>query len=199
MSLLNKFPKWFRRIVKITAVITPILLALLSWDIVRFGRRDETRRADAAIVLGAAVFRERPSSVFRERINHAIQLYQDGYVDTIIFTGGLGTRDTQTEAEVGRLYAIEHGIPEADILIETSSTNTVENLTNAQKVAMEQNLDSFLIVSTPSHMRRALAIATDLDMEAYSSPTRTIRWISRLTYSRALIREVIAYLIYLAG
>jgi vancomycin permeability regulator SanA len=37
--------------------------------------------ADAAVVMGATVFRDRPSPVFRERINHAIDLYQEGMVE----------------------------------------------------------------------------------------------------------------------
>ena len=45
-------------------------------------------KADAAVVLGAAVWRGQPSPVFRERINHAIELYQDEQVQSIIFTGG---------------------------------------------------------------------------------------------------------------
>ncbi|HUM68051.1 MAG TPA: YdcF family protein [Chloroflexota bacterium] len=177
-----------------TAVITGMAL-----DVYRFSLRDETRPADAAIVLGAAVYGERPSPVFRERINHAIRLYQDGHVQYIIFTGGVGHRDELAEAEVGRNYALARGVPATAVLIETNSTNTQENLANAQAVATENGLDSFLIVSTPYHMRRALALAEDLGMEAYSSPTRTIRCISPFTQTRAFVREVAAYGAYRLG
>jgi hypothetical protein len=46
-------------------------------------------------------------------------------------------------------------------------------------------------------MRRALAVAADLNMEAYSSPTRTIRWISSVTRTYSYLREVLAYSVYL--
>lgn len=177
------------------------IIVLLGWyaatTVFLFSLRDETRPADAAIVLGAAVWGERPSPVFRERINHGIQLYQSGTVQTLIFTGGVGNRDELAEAEVGRNYAIARGVALVDILIETSSTSTYENLGNAQAVALENGLASFLIVSTPNHMRRALSVATDLNMEAYSSPTRTIRWISRATRTFSYVREVVAYSAYL--
>lgn len=165
----------------------------LAYEIDRFGDKDETQQADAAIVLGAAVWGDRPSPVFRERLNHAIQLYHDGYVDHIIFTGGVGYRDEISEAAMGRQYALERGVHPSHTHIEERSTNTVENLRNAQQVAQEQNLETFLIVSTPTHMKRALEIADWLGMEAYSSPTRTTRWISRFTRTRALMREVVAY------
>ncbi|MCL4267693.1 MAG: YdcF family protein [Anaerolineae bacterium] len=180
--------------VLLTAVITGIAL-----DVYRFSLRDETRPAEAAIVLGAAVYGERPSPIFRERINHAIRLYQDGYVQTIIFTGGVGHRDELAEAEVGRTYALARGVPATAVLIEITSTNTRQNLANAQTVATENELTTFLIVSTPYHMRRALALADDLGMAAYSSPTRTIRWISPVTQTLSFSREVAAYTAYRLG
>ena len=89
------------------------------------------------------------------------------------------------------------GVPEEAILLETTSTNTLENLANAQQLAAERGLDSFLIVSTPFHVKRAVSIADDLGMEAYSSPTQTIEWISWFTRTRAYVQEVVSYVIYL--
>lgn len=189
-----------RLLARLVTVITALAI-LLGWyaamTVFLFSLRDETRSADAAIVLGAAVWGDRPSPVFRERINHAIQLYHDGTVPTIIFTGGVGNRDELAEAEVGRDYAIARGVAPADILLETTSTSTVENLRNAQQVAQQNGLETFLIVSTPNHMRRALFVADQLEMEAYSSPTRSIRWINSATRTYSYVREVVAFSVYL--
>ncbi len=178
-----------------------VLAILLGWyaatTVFLFSLKDETRPADAAIVLGAAVWGERPSPVFRERINHGVLLYQTGLIEKLIFTGGVGNRDELAEAEVGRNYAIAQGVNPADILVETSSTSTYENLHNAQMLAQQNGLETFLVVSTPNHMRRALAVAADLQMEAYSSPTRSIRWISSATRTFSYLREVVAYSVYL--
>lgn len=196
--------KVLRTAVRLLARIVTGIIALsvlLGWysamTVFLFSLRDETRPADAAIVLGAAVWGDRPSPVFRERINHAIQLYHDGIVPTIIFTGGVGNRDELAEAEVGRNYAIARGVDPAHILLETTSTSTLENLRNAQMVAQQNGLETFLIVSTPNHMRRALAVAHDLHMEAYSSPTRSIRWINSATRTFSYVREVVAFSVYL--
>ena len=174
-----------------------VFIFAVALEVYRFSLVDEARSADAAIVLGAAVFRERPSPVFRERINHAIWLYENGYVEKLIFTGGVGWNDNYSEAEVARQYALSRGIPAQAILVETTSTSTIENLINARQVGADQGLHTYLLVSTPFHMKRAMAIAKDLDMEAYTSPTRTTRWISWYTMSRAYIREVAGYLAYL--
>lgn len=187
-----------------TAVLLVLSLAGLAvlgagGQVYAYAQRDETRPADAAIVLGAAVFGTRPSPVLRERLNHAIALYEAGTVQYLIFTGGQGDPDEATEADVAAAYALAQGVPLAAILRETTSTNTLENLTNARQIAAANGLETFLIVSTPFHMKRAMAIAADLEMEAYSSPTRSIQWISWRTKLRAFLQEVGSYLFYEVG
>jgi uncharacterized SAM-binding protein YcdF (DUF218 family) len=196
----RRFPHRWLLWILIAPPAALLLFALyLAADVYLYSLRDEQRPAGAAIVLGAAVYGDRPSPVLRERINHALMLYEQGYVDTLIFTGGQGQANEPTEAEVGRRYALARGIPPSAILTEGASTNTRENLMYAREVAEENGIDSFLIVSTPYHMRRAMALAYDLGMEAYSSPTRSTRWISWRTQSRAYLREVGGYGFYLLG
>lgn len=100
---------------------------------------------------------------------------------------------------MARRYALAHGLPDEVILVDDTSVNTVENLTNAHKLGSDLGLESYLIVSTPFHMKRAMAIAGDLEMDAYSSPTQTIEWISWFTKTRAFIQEVASYMLYQVG
>ena len=175
------------------------ILVLVLWsaaDIAIFAQRTDDVQADAAIVLGAAAWGNRPSPIFRERINHGIRLYEAGQVDTLIFTGGQGRRGRSTEAEIGRSYAIQRGVPASDILLENQSRNTGENLANVVGISAENNLDTFLIVSTPFHQRRAVFVARQLGLDAYTSPTRTTRWRGNGTRQHLFTREVAAYLYY---
>ena len=155
--------------------------------------------ADAAVVLGAAVWGDRPSPVFRERIDHAIRLYQQGVIDSIIFTGGQGDAGELAEALVARQVALARGVPGADILTETQSWTTWQNLTYAHRVASDAGLERFLIVSDPLHMKRAVLMARDLGMDAYPSPTPTTMYRSRRSQLRFLARETYFYLIYLVS
>lgn len=180
-------------IVFIGAVVFP---SFLMWRIVVFAKQDQAQPADAAIVLGAGVFRGRPSPILRARIDHAIKLYEDGTVEKLIFTGGIGRNDTVSEANASRQYALAQGVPAADILLEDKSTSTVENLRFAAEIGAAAGLENYLIVSTPYHMRRATWIAHDIDINAASSPTRTIRWISDATRRRALIQETLSLSLY---
>src|SRR6266446_806890 len=118
-------------------IIVPALLpaGLVAARIYTYGTNVADETGDAAIVLGAAVWGDEVSPVFRERINHALELYRTGKVGKIIFTGGQGNRNEPTEAAAARHYAIKNGIPERDILIEESSHTTYENVVNAKHVA----------------------------------------------------------------
>ncbi len=176
-----------------------VLAALLLWTaasiyaIISFASRPETRPAGAAIVLGAAVFDDQPSPVLSERINHAISLYEQGLVRKLIMTGSRSPEDALAESEAARQYAIDRGVLPADILIETQSRTTEQNLFHARALAGEFSLDTVLIVSDPLHMKRAVVIARDLGLEAYSSPTTTSRYTSWHSRLKFLLRETYFY------
>src|SRR5919109_1175121 len=68
--------------------------------VIALGRRDEARRADAIVVLGAAQYVGRPSPVLRARLDHAISLWRRGLAPRLILTGGTGEGDTVSEAAV---------------------------------------------------------------------------------------------------
>jgi len=90
-------------------IIAPALLlvVLVAVRIYTYGNNAVDVHCDAAIVLGAAVWGNDVSPVFRERINHAIDLYRRGKVRKIIFTGGQGNRNELTEAAEARQYGNE--------------------------------------------------------------------------------------------
>jgi uncharacterized SAM-binding protein YcdF (DUF218 family) len=135
--------------------------------------------ADAAIVLGASIYSDVPSPVFRERINHALELFRNGDVKYIIFTGGFGQGEKLSEAAVARNYAITQNIPAERILIEEQSRTTFQNLYFAKEIVGNQRFKSVLLVSDPLHMKRITVMAADLKFEnAHSSPTLTSKIVS---------------------
>jgi len=183
----------FKRIVLLLTSILALWLSFSAWSIYSFAAVTDNRPADAIVVLGAAAWGVRPSPVFRERINHAIDLYHNGYAPLIIFTGGKLEGDLYTESEVARQYAIDRGVAAQDILVETVSTSTAENLHYAGQIAADHNLATLIIVSDPLHMKRAMLIAQDLGLDAYSSPTPTSRYRTLGPQTEFLMRETYFY------
>jgi uncharacterized SAM-binding protein YcdF (DUF218 family) len=162
------------------------------------GQQDQTQRADAAVVLGAAVWVGNPSPVLKARLDHALQLYQTNTIDKIIVTGGIGTGDNMSEAEAGAAYLMENGVPATDILQETIGKSTFQSLQGAVVLAQANTIKSVLIVSDPFHMLRSLKMAGDLGLSASASPTTTSP-ISRRPAEEWLymVRESVAYTSYL--
>ena len=174
-----------------------IFIGYSAFSIWTFKDKVELVKTDAAIVLGAAAWNDKPSPVFRERINYSIWLYENNYVDKIIFTGGKGKDDKYAESEVARDYAIKNNVTPEDILIETKSKITEENLKYAYEIAMEENLNTFTIVSDPLHMKRAMLISKTIGMESYTSPTQSSVYKTLNSQVPFFFRELFFYIGYI--
>lgn len=177
----------------ITIIIYVTFNAISIWN---YAKESETQKADVAIVLGAAVYGEDVSPVFRERINHSVWLYENGFVDTIIMTGGYSEGNTLSDSYIAKQYAISCGVDESDILIEELSAITQENLKYAKEIMEENGLETALLVSDPLHMKRAMLLAEDAGIECNSSPTTTSRYVSVKSKTKMLCREVFFYVGY---
>lgn len=185
-----------RKIITILLLICLFYIAGNILSICAYSLRDKTCEADVAIILGAATSDGGVSPVYRERLNHGISLYQQGYVDKIIVTGGQAEGNEQSDAYRAKQYVTSQGIPEEDILTEDKSTITQENLVNARVIMDEAGYQTAVVVSDPLHMKRAMLLAEDAGIKAYSSPTRTTMYRSMRTKIPFLAREVFFYVGY---
>ena len=91
---------------------------------------------------------------------------------------------------------ISLSVPEEAVLMEEKSRITEENLEYAKAVMEEHSLDTAIIVSDPLHMKRAMLMAQDYGIEAYSSPAPTTMYRSVRTKGPFLAREVFFYIGY---
>ena len=185
--------------IKLCLLVLLVQAAWCTWLVYSYSTRTASRRADAAVVLGAAAWGKNPSPVFRERINHGITLYRSNRVGKLIFTGGTPKAGYMTEAEVARRYARGHGVPNKDILLETTSRDTQQNLENTKALMYNNGLESVVIISDPYHLARALEIASDLDIEAYISATPTTRFDQSKEKNKFLLQESYALFLYRIG
>lgn len=180
-------------VISLLLIVFAIGIAISIWN---YGKVDEKAPADVAIVLGAAISDGEVSPVYRERINHAITLYEEGTVDFIILTGGFGEGSYKSDSQVAKEYALSQDVPEERILIEEKSTITEENLEFSKEVMEENDLETAIIVSDPLHMKRAMLMAKDYNITALSSPTTTSMYKSLKTKIPFLLREEFFYIGY---
>lgn len=165
-----------KKIVLLVAVLAGITIGIIGWiagRIIAVGWSEGAKNADVIVVLGAAQYDGVPSPIFQARLDHAADLYNQKYASLIITTGSGLAGDLYSEAQAGKTYLINKGIPAAKIMVDDASSTTKQNLTRVASIAKEQGLESIIIVSDPFHLYRARIIAEDLGLSVFTSPTRT--------------------------
>jgi uncharacterized SAM-binding protein YcdF (DUF218 family) len=155
-----------------------VVAALLVWlvstiGVVIYSVRDESRPAQAIVVLGAAQYVGHPSPVLRARLDHAIALWREGLAPILIVTGGRGPRDTTSEGEASHTYALRQGVPDSVILIETHGRTSVESMRAVAEMMHDRGMREAILVSDPFHMLRLKVLAERMGITPYTSPTRT--------------------------
>ena len=178
------------RLIIALIVIGLVVITGLSLDIWRYGSYSAPGKADAALVLGAAVLGDMPSPVLAERLRHAQKLYEAGTVKRIVVTGGRSPEDELSEAVASRNWLTARGVPTDAIVLEDKSGTTLENFQFAKPILDASGIASVLIVSDPLHMRRAMLIADRTGITAAPSPTQTSRYQTWETTIPFLAREV---------
>ena len=162
-------------------------------------RQDSRPTSDAIVVLGSAQYNGVPSSIFEARLEHAIALYEDGVAPMIVTVGGKATGDEFTEAEAGRDYLANAGIPADSLLAVPEGVDTLESMRAVSTAFDEHGWTSAVLVTDPWHAMRAERMAEDAGIEADSSPTRQGPAVeTRATQFRYILRETAAYLLYRA-
>ena len=162
-------------------------------------RQDARPTSDAIVVLGSAQYNGVPSSIFEARLEHALELYEDGVAPVVVTVGGKADGDMFTEAESGRAYLAEAGVPEDALLAVEQGVDTLESMRAVGVAFDERDWSSAVLVTDPWHAMRAERMAEDAGIAAESSPTRQGPAVqTRATQFRYILRETAAYLLYRA-
>jgi uncharacterized SAM-binding protein YcdF (DUF218 family) len=159
-----------------TIVGLAALLAILGYFVylyraIRdFAGRDEAQSAEIIVVLGAAQYNGRPSPVLKARLDHALKLYNEGLAHLIITTGSYGSDPNISEAEVGRKYLVQHGVPVGNIVTEQGSGTTYDSIQAASGLLKAKGSKTALVVSDGFHLFRVKQMFADNGIIAYTSP-----------------------------
>ena len=193
--LLLLFSKTVRRLVALLVLLPVLVLGGTAARVWWVARQDDRPRSDAIVVLGASQFDGRPSAVFRARLDHAKDLYDDGVAPRIVTVGGGRPGDRFTEAAAGARYLKAHGVPQV-VAVEEGS-DTLRSLKAADARFTKEGWHTAVLVTDPWHSLRSRRMAQDLGIDAASSPARSGPAIaSRSTEVRYVARETAAYLYY---
>ncbi|MDO7906300.1 YdcF family protein [Paenibacillus sp. JX-17] len=150
---------------------------------------------DFIIVLGSGLIQNRVPPLLAGRLDRAVNWYyrqsRVGAPPRFIVSGGQGSDETLAEGEAMRRYLLGKGIPEASILVEDRSSNTMENLTFS-KAMMDQEKGQYkcIYVTSNFHLARAGIYARDAGIPGTGIGSRTALYY----LPNAFLREYIAIL-----
>ncbi|KWX70090.1 YdcF family protein [Paenibacillus jilunlii] len=173
------------------------IAAGLLWCASVFGRINSAattnpmQEADVGIILGMAMWGDKPSPGLKERLDYGLELYRKGIFSRFIVSGGLDRADYKyTEAEGMKNYLVEQGVPENAIILENKSTSTYENLQFSQKLMQSKGLNTAVIITHTFHGTRALEIAQALN---YNRPELGLTDSQVMSMLKYKTREILAY------
>ncbi|MCW8131547.1 MAG: YdcF family protein [Planctomycetota bacterium] len=161
------------------------------------GRTDYRRSADVAVVLGARAYEDgSPSQALYDRVRTGVELYREGCVRTLLFSGGPGD-GAYHETDVMRALARKMGVPDAAILCDRQGVNTQATAEATAAIFDERGFSRVLVVSHAYHLPRVKLSYQRAGWEVRTVPARESRRLAGMPYFMA--REVAALWVYWLG
>ncbi len=164
--------RWVLRIVIWTILAVFVYFLITGAQVWMTGRRYDPRPAKAIVVLGSAQYDGVPSPDLASRLQEALLLWHDKDAPTVMVTGGKESSDRFTEAGASARYLEDHGVPSDDIMT-ASGRDTWQSLDLAAPELRARGDSTVLLVTDPFHEDRSLAIAKDVGLVAYPTPTHS--------------------------
>lgn len=153
---------------------------------------------DYILILGCAIRKDGTLyPLIKGRADRAIAFYHKqkeatGHAPVLLPSGGQGGDECMAEAEAVRRYLLEQGIPASDILAETQSANTLQNMQFSKALIDEQKPDAHVLFSTTNyHVFRSGILANDAGLHADGIASKT-KW---YFWPNAQIREFVGLLV----
>jgi uncharacterized SAM-binding protein YcdF (DUF218 family) len=122
------------------------------------------------VVLGTAQFNGWPGPVFQARLDHALDLWRQGYAPLVVVTGGKMAGDEFTEADAAVAYLTQAGVPPEAILTENEARDTWESMQNVAAILETRGLHDVILVSDGFHLLRSKLMARDVGLQSWGSP-----------------------------
>ena len=116
------------------------------------------------VILGCRVMPGgNPSVLLQDRLDTALDYWEDHPDLTIVTSGGQGSNEPVSEARCMADYLMDGGVPEDQILLEDRSHNTKENFLYSKELLADEGIDvgetDVLVVSNGFHLTRARMLA----------------------------------------
>lgn len=152
----------------ILGILIALILFIPRWLLIRrYNERiyslENAPEKTTAIVFGAGLRRDgTPTTVLADRVTTAASLYREGKVKRILLSGSI-SGDLYNEPLAMRSLALNLGVPDQDILIDTGGTRSLYTCQRAHQVF---RIEQALLISQRFHLPRALVLCDAIGLSA---------------------------------
>ena len=166
LIVLHRFaPPVLWKIIVALVCVGLVYFCIVEAPIIKNARTDKDPERPYLIVLGAAVYGDRPSLTLVRRLEGALS-YLNTYPESVaIVSGGMGPGETVTEGQAMFDWLVANGIAPERVLIEDRATSTMENLQYSFEIIRsrgDEPAGNVAIVSSAYHLYRAKCMAAKL-------------------------------------
>ena len=138
-------------------IITSIYTVFKSYSV------EDVPAERIAIVFGAGLrYDGSPTTVLRDRVETAVQLYHEGKVEKLLMSGD-NRFENYNEPGSMRQYALSLGVPEEAIVLDYAGRRTYDTCYRARDIF---GVESAILVTQKFHLPRALFTCNALGVKA---------------------------------
>ena len=170
--------------------------------IVFLNEKEQLKISDYGVVLGGI-------SMIPSRVDKALELYREGLIKKILLSGNsssLNFFNLESEALKMRDYLRHHGVLESDIILETKSKTTLQNINYFLETLNfnSSSSETLTLITSEFHMKRCMLILDKIldDMKnismalAHDNITDYNNWRESIRGKRIIYREALLLLYY---
>ncbi len=149
-----------------------ISFAFVQIFVIQRGAYSNADEADYVLVLGALVNPDgNPSAVLAARCDTAAVFLEEHLGTKAVLCGAQGPDEPMTEAESMYKYLVKKGVDPGRLIKEDESSNTIENIENAQKFLSPG--DTVAIITSDYHLARARMLLRSAGLGSAGIPAPT--------------------------
>jgi uncharacterized SAM-binding protein YcdF (DUF218 family) len=167
--------------------------------VLRAASEQQLHPADAIVVFGAAEYSGHPSPVYRLRLDHAFDLFQQRLAPVVITTGGSGADPKFSDGGVGHDYLMHRGIADSNLIAETQGSDTSQSAERVGTIMRTNRMRTCIAVSDAYHVFRIRQLLEHQGVQVYVAPRPDSRPRTERQRAVAVAREALSYVLWKAG
>lgn len=167
-------------------IISIINILMISYSNNYIDKNINYDKVNYVLVLGASVKNNYPSLMLKDRLDKAVDIYNENNNIKIILSGDSVNEEDYDEVGAMYNYIINCGVNEDNIILDKYGVSTYESIKRIKDIVKK---DKVIIVTQKYHLIRSIYIARNNNIDSYGVSSYNYKYVGQLKRD---IREILA-------